>query len=256
MYTLKDLLDIMQRLREPEGGCPWDLRQDFRSIAPYTIEEAYEVADVIEREAWDELCGELGDLLLQVVYHAQMAKEKEWFGFEQVVEAICTKMVQRHPHVFGDAGPRADEEIVAHWEESKRTERKARGHDGVLTGIPKALPALNRAAKLQKRAAHAGFDWSEAAPVLDKLAEELQELREARSAEAREHEIGDLLFSVVNYARHCKIRPEEAMHRTCERFSRRFEHMERVLEQAGEAPQACTQERWEQLWQAAKRAEG
>ncbi len=255
MHSIDDLLKIMRDLRDPDRGCPWDLRQDFRTIAPYTVEEAYEVADAIEREAWDELRGELGDLLLQVVYHAQMAEERDLFRFADVVEAICAKMVERHPHVFGEAGRRSEEEIKEDWERRKHRERAESGTLGVLGGVPKAQPALMRAFKLQKRAARVGFDWEEASQVEDKIEEELRELREARTADERAAEIGDLLFTLVNYARHCGLRPEETLHRTCVRFTKRFESMEARLRECGEAAEAVSAERWEELWEEAKRAE-
>ena len=255
MHGVDDLLRIMRDLRDPDHGCPWDLRQDFRTIAPYTVEEAYEVSDAIEREAWDELRGELGDLLLQVVYHAQMAEEQDLFCFSDVVEAICSKMVERHPHVFGEVGQRSEDEIKEDWEKRKHRERAEYGMSGVLGGIPKAQPALTRAFKLQKRAARVGFDWEEARQVEDKIEEELCELREAKDSEERAAEIGDLLFTLVNYARHCDFRPEETLHRACSRFTRRFEHMEACLEESGEAVEGVSAERWEKLWEGAKRAE-
>lgn len=255
MHGIDDLLKIMRDLRDPDHGCPWDLRQDFRTIAPYTVEEAYEVADAIEREAWHELRGELGDLLLQVAYHAQMAEEKDLFRFSDVVEAICTKMIERHPHVFGEVGQRNENEIKADWERRKHRERAEYGTSGVLGGVPKAQPALTRAFKLQKRTARVGFDWEEARQVEDKIEEELRELREAEGPDERAAEIGDLLFTLVNYARHCGLRPEETLHRACSRFTRRFESMEARLQECGEAAETVSAERWEELWQEAKRAE-
>ena len=253
--TLEHLRSIMRRLRDPEGGCPWDLRQDFASISLYTLEEAYEVADAIEREDWEELRDELGDLLLQVVYHAQMAEERGLFTCEEVVEAICDKMIVRHPHVFGD-GPAQDEaEIWKNWEERKRTERASRGREGTLAGVAQALPALSRAGKLQKRAADVGFDWPDPAPVLDKIAEELAELTEAANERSRLHELGDLLFATVNYARHVGVDPEDALRRCCARFESRFGHMEGTLAAQGRVPSQCTADDWEELWQQAKRAE-
>lgn len=254
MHGIDDLLQIMRDLRDPDHGCPWDLRQDFSTIAPYTVEEAYEVADAIEREAWDELCSELGDLLLQVVYHAQMAEERDLFRFSDVVEAIGSKMVERHPHVFGEVGKRSEEEIKEDWEKRKHRERAEHGTPGVLGGVPKAQPALTRAYKLQKRAARVGFDWEEARQVEDKIEEELRELRAARDSEERAAEIGDLLFTLANYARHCGLRPEETLHRACARFARRFEHMERRLQESEEAVEGVSAGRWEELWEEAKDA--
>ena len=254
MQDIDDLLRIMRRLRDPDRGCPWDLRQDFKTIAPYTVEEAYEVADAIDREAWDELRAELGDLLLQVVYHAQMAEEQGLFRFSDVLEAVCSKMIERHPHVFGEVGQRSEEEIKEDWESRKRRERAAYGASGVLGGVPKAQPALTRAFKLQKRAARVGFDWEEAWQVEGKIEEEVRELREAENPEERAAEIGDLLFTLVNYARHCGLRPEETLHRACSRFVQRFEHMEARLRESGETVESVSAERWEALWEEAKRA--
>ena len=255
MRGIEELLRIMRDLRDPDHGCPWDARQDFRTIAPYTVEEAYEVADAIEREAWDELRGELGDLLLQVAYHAQMAEERGLFRFSDVVEAICSKMIERHPHVFGEVDRRDEDEIMEDWERRKRRERAAAGASGALEGIPKAQPALARALKLQKRAARVGFDWEEARQVESKIEEEWNELREARNPEERVAELGDLLFTLVNYARHCGIRPEEALHRACSRFTWRFQHMEARLRENGEGLEGVSNGRWEELWEEAKRAE-
>ena len=213
------------------------------------------MADAIEREDWDGLRGELGDLLLNVVYHARLAEERGLFGYADVVRAICDKMIERHPHVFGDSDARTEDEIWANWEERKRAERAARGERGVLAGVPRGLPALTRAVKLQKRAARAGFDWERPEPVLDKVAEELEELRRADGADERERELGDLLFAAVNCARHLGVRPEEALHRACRRFGERFAHMEAELAAAGESPDGCPAARWEELWERAKRAE-
>ncbi len=255
MDAVNEFLNLMRRLRDPQQGCPWVVRQDFSTIAPYTVEEAYEVADAIAREAWKELCDELGDLLLQVAFHAQMAQERGFFNFEDVVAATCQKMIDRHPHVFGDVGPRSEAEIKAHWETFKHQERSQRGADGTLSGVPHAQPALTRAYKLQRRAARVGFDWDSAPPVLEKIEEELQELREAPDAQAQASEIGDLLFAVVNYARHCGQRPEELLHQACTRFSRRFECMEAQLQEQGESVENIEAQRWEELWDRAKQTE-
>ncbi len=255
MRDIDDLLRIMREVRDPDHGCPWDLRQSFATIMPYTVEEAYEVADAIEREAWDELRGELGDLLLHVVYHARMAEERGLFRFGDVVEAICCKMIERHPHVFGDAGSRGEAEIVKEWERRKLRERAERGAEGVLEGVPKAQPALTRAFQLQKRAARVGFDWEEARQVEDKVREEWNELRAARDSKERAAEFGDLLFAMVNYARHLGIRPEEALRGACSRFAERFERMEERLREDSEDVEAVSTGRWEELWEEAKRAE-
>lgn len=252
---IERLLWIMRRLRDPETGCPWDIEQDFASIAPYTIEEAYEVADAIERQAWGELCGELGDLLLQVVYHAQMAEEAGYFRFADVTEAISEKMINRHPHVFGDA---LEEKTAAQqsidWEATKAKER---GTAGTLDGVALGLPALLRALKLQKRLSRVGFDWGATGPVLAKLIEEAQELEAARdiSADAMEDEFGDLLFVMVNLARHWGVDPEAALRRTNAKVERRFAWVEARLAERGRQPAESTLDEMDALWDAAKAAE-
>jgi len=255
------LIDIMARLRDPVAGCPWDLEQDFRSIAPYTIEEAYEVAEAIDREDFDALREELGDLLLQVVYHARMAEEAGAFAFADVAATICDKMVSRHPHVFGTAEVDSAERQSRAWEAHKAAERGAKARDrgrrpGVLDDVPRALPALARAEKLQKRAARVGFDWPEAAQVLDKIAEEIAELRAEIAASAPaarlEDEIGDLLFACANLARHFKIDPEAALRHCNAKFERRFAHIESALAAAGRAPDEASLDEMEALWRQAK----
>ncbi|MCE8456869.1 nucleoside triphosphate pyrophosphohydrolase, partial [Rhodovulum sulfidophilum] len=238
---LPRLLEIMRRLRDPKTGCPWDIEQDFRSIAPYTIEEAYEVADAIEREAWDELEGELGDLLLQSVYHAQMGEEAGLFDFHSVADRVSDKMVARHPHVFGaEDREKSAEQQTRDWETIKAAERAGKEARGVLDDVALALPALTRAVKLQKRAARVGFDWPETAQVIDKIVEEAQELVEAREtlsdAEVFE-EFGDLLFVVANLARHLKIEPEEALRAANAKFTRRFNGIEARLAAMGKRPE-------------------
>ncbi len=224
--ALTELLAIMARLRDPEIGCPWDVEQDFHSIAPYTIEEAYEVAEAIHRAEPEELKQELGDLLFQVVFHAQMAREKGWFDFEAVTRAIAEKMLRRHPHVFGEAEIDSAEAQTANWEALKAAEREAKGCS-VLDDVPHALPALMRAEKLQKRAARLGFDWPEADPVYNKVLEELEEVRQAdANSKAREEEIGDLLFACANLARHYGLDPEEALRQANRKFERRFRAIE------------------------------
>ena len=256
---LDRLLAVMARLRDLERGCPWDVEQDFASIAPYTIEEAYEVADAIARlpdeGAWDELESELGDLLLQVVYHARMAQEAGRFDFHAVAERVAAKMVARHPHVWGATDPdRTAAEQVGAWEAAKAAERGGRTLDGVALG----LPALMRAAKLQKRAARVGFDWPEVAQVLDKLREEAAELVDARErltkAEVTD-EMGDLLFVMANLARHLGVDPEEALRGTNAKFVRRFEAIEDALARSGRTPQDSDLAEMDALWTAAKRAE-
>ncbi len=238
----------MARLRDPVSGCPWDVAQDFASIAPYTIEEAYEVADACARGDMAALKDELGDLLLQVVFHARMAEEAQEFGFDDVAAAISDKMVRRHPHVFGDGVAREDGH--AQWEVIKAAERSANEDTSTLGGIALALPALMRAEKLQKRAARTGFDWPDATGPRDKIAEELDELETAATDDAREDEMGDLLFAVVNLARHLKVDPEAALRRANAKFERRF----RVIEQL-EGFKALPLDAKEALWVAAKAAQ-
>ena len=261
MTTLKasrdiaTLVEIMRVLRGP-GGCPWDRDQTFASIAPYTIEEAYEVASAIEEKDFQALPGELGDLLFQAVFHAQMASEAGLFDFGDVVEAVTAKMIRRHPHVFGDESAKANAtDQKAYWERLKAQERKARAQTGVLDDVPAALPALVRAEKLQKRASSVGFDWNNAAHVLDKIAEEAREVEEARSQAAREEELGDLLFVIANLARHLKVDPEAALRAANEKFTRRFRHIEAALAAQGSSPEAATLAQMEALWQDAKAAE-
>lgn len=251
---MERLLTIMRRLRDPETGCPWDVAQNFETIAPYTIEEAYEVADAIRRGDADDLRDELGDLLLQVVFHAQMADERGWFGFADVEAAISDKMERRHPHVFGDADiDSADAQTVA-WETQKAEERRARGQHSLMDGVAAGLPEWMRARKLQKRAAEAGFDWPDPGPVLDKLAEEAREVGEAMASGDPAHieeEIGDLLFAAVNLARQLKVDPGKALRGANAKFEQRFRAME---ERAGgaEALAELDLDAQEALWQAVK----
>lgn len=253
------LVGIMARLRDPGAGCPWDIEQDFASIAPYTIEEAYEVADAIAREAWDELPGELGDLLLQVVFHAQMAAEAGRFDFADCARAISDKLIARHPHVFGDESrDKSAAQQVRDWEAIKAKERAEKAERGVLDGVALGLPALMRAVKLQNRAARVGFDWPDTAQVLDKLQEEAAELvaaRETADKAAMTDELGDLLFVVANLARHLDIDPEEALRGANAKFTRRFQAIEAALGAEGRKPQDSTLEEMDGLWNAAKRAE-
>ncbi|MGZ5901489.1 MAG: nucleoside triphosphate pyrophosphohydrolase [Reyranella sp.] len=255
------LLAVMAWLRDRQHGCPWDVEQTFRTIAPYTIEEAYEVADAIDRDDLGALKEELGDLLLQVVYHAQMAHESGAFGFADVASAIADKMVDRHPHVFGGARVATAEAQTVSWEARKAAERAAKraGTEpaGALDGVARALPALLRAEKIQKRAARVGFDWKQTGPVIDKIEEELDELRaELRAGDVDQarltDELGDVLFAVANLARHCKIDPEAALRATNDKFERRFRHIERRLAETGRKPIDATLEEMEALWQEAK----
>ena len=253
------LLEIMRRLRDPETGCPWDIEQDFASIAPYTIEEAYEVAAAIERADWAELEGELGDLLLQTVYHTQMGAEAGHFTFESVANAISDKMVTRHPHVFGDESrDKSADQQTTDWEKIKAAERAGKEQRGTLDGVAIGLPALLRAVKLQKRAARVGFDWPETAQVLDKMQEESRELVEAQETLSQaeiEEEFGDLLFVMANLGRHLKVDPEAALRAANAKFTRRFEAIEAALKAKGKTPADSTLEEMDALWDAAKEAE-
>ena len=257
------LLDVMKALRNPESGCPWDIEQTFETIAPYTIEEAYEVADAIARGDQADLKEELGDLLLQVVYHSQIASEgpeaSQAFTFDEVAEAITEKMIRRHPHVFGDGSVESASAQSKAWEEMKAEERRSKGkaeRESLLDDIPLALPALTRAEKLQKRAARGGFDWPETRQVLDKIEEELAELKaeldDGAMPDRVEDELGDLLFTVANLARHLKIDPEEALRRTNRKFEQRFRAVEQALSKDGRAMADMPLDELEMLWQAVK----
>ncbi|MGV1762689.1 nucleoside triphosphate pyrophosphohydrolase [Rhizobium rhizogenes] len=264
------LIEIMAALRNPQTGCPWDIVQTFETIKPYTIEEAYEVSDAIERKDMDDLCDELGDLLLQVVFHARMAEEAGDFSFGDVVEAITRKMIRRHPHVFAVSGADTPDAVKLQWDEIKaeekreRTERRARrgiSEDfkaGFLGSVQRSFPALTEALKLQERAAKVGFDWSAPEPILDKIEEEIDELRVALASGDKakvSDELGDLIFAVVNIGRHVKTDPEQALRGTNTKFRRRFNHIETTLEAAGETLEGASLERMEDIWQAAKAIE-
>ncbi|WP_224814937.1 nucleoside triphosphate pyrophosphohydrolase [Hasllibacter sp. MH4015] len=247
---------IMARLRDPVHGCPWDVEQSFASIAPYTIEEAYEVADAIARGDMEELKGELGDLLFQSVFHAQMAEDEGLFDFDDVARAIGDKMIARHPHVFGsESNAKSAEQQVRDWEAVKEAERAAKARGGVLADVALGLPALMRAEKLQKRAARVGFDWPEIDMVINKIAEEAQELADARDtlppAKVAE-EMGDLLFVMANLARHLKVDPEEALRGANAKFVRRFAYIEQELAARSSSPEDSTLEEMDALWDAAK----
>jgi ATP diphosphatase len=260
---IERLLQVMARLRDPDGGCPWDLEQDFASIAPYTIEEAYEVADAIERQDFDDLEGELGDLLLQVVYHAQMAKEAGRFDFETLAARIAEKMIRRHPHVFGEAEVENAAAQTIAWEEAKAGEREQKrstgGDPSILADLPLGLPALTRAAKLQRRAARVGFDWPEVAPVLEKLEEEIAEVRAELATGAPQErladEVGDLLFAAANLARHLGVDGEGALRRANQKFERRFRSIEEALRAAGRNLEDASLEEMEEIWQRTKARE-
>ena len=259
-HSLNDLLQIMSDLRDPETGCPWDIEQDFNSIASYTIEEAYEVADAISRNDMSSLKDELGDLLLQVVYHARMAEEAGLFDFADIADAISTKMIRRHPHVFGDAVVTDSKAQSVNWENIKAEERAIKKGTGkapsILDDVPVALPAMKRAEKLQKRAALVGFDWPKIAPVIGKIREEITELESELSAESSqdriEDELGDLLFAVVNLASKIKVEPGSALRRTNLKFEQRFQFIEGMLAKQGRAPQDASLDEMESLWQRAK----
>ena len=263
MSDIARLLDIMAKLRDRESGCPWDVEQTFDTIAPYTLEEAYEVADAIDRRDYAHLKDELGDLLLQVVFHAQMAKEQGLFDFGDVVDSICDKMTRRHPHVFGDAAIESAEAQTASWEAIKKAEREASGakdDDSVLAGISSGMPEWQRATKLQKRAATVGFDWPNVDPVFDKLHEEIDEVRAELKAEPRDHdrledEIGDVLFVCVNLARHANVDLSRAVRRANRKFESRFRAMEAFAKTAGTPLPTLSLEQQDALWDRAKRDE-
>lgn len=253
---LDRLIEVMRRLRDPHSGCPWDIEQSFASIAPYTIEEAYEVADAIEKGNMDALEGELGDLLLQVVYHGQMGAEDGHFDVTSIARRSAAKMIDRHPHVFGDEkGEKSAEQQTRDWEAAKARERGAEGETRTLDGVALGLPALLRALKLQKRLSRVGFDWGATGPVLEKLVEEVRELDAADTDDAREDEFGDLLFVMVNLARHWGIDPEAALRRTNAKVERRFAAIEDHLSARGSTPGDSTLEEMDALWNAAKAAE-
>jgi nucleoside triphosphate diphosphatase len=256
--AIRALIDLMARLRDPENGCPWDQKQTFATIAPYTIEEAYEVADAIGKGDPEQIRDELGDLLFQVVFHARMAEERGWFDFAQVAGSIHDKLVRRHPHVFGGKTVANEAELSRSWEEQKARER---GNVSALEDVPRGLPALVRAAKLGKRAGRVGFDWPDARGVRDKVLEELQEVDAALAASggsgtpAVVEEMGDLLFAVANWSRHLKFDAEEALRAANSKFERRFRAMETLARARGVALEGLSAEEWERLWQEAKNCE-
>ena len=256
---LSRLLEIMRRLRDPKDGCPWDIEQTYETIAPYTIEEAYEVSDAVDQENWQELEGELGDLLLQVVYFTQMGGEDGHFSFESVVKNISDKMIRRHPHVFGDKKHfKSTDQQITDWEKIKEEERSKNSPSKTLDGIAKNLPALTYATKLQKRAASVGFDWPDISGVKDKISEEINELNEALdklSPKAQEEEYGDLMFVMVNFARHLKIDPEKALRIANKKFSRRFEEVEKKLALIGKTPIQSNLGEMDDLWNKVKQKE-
>lgn len=261
-YSLGDLLAIMAALRDPENGCPWDLKQDFASIVPYTLEEAYEVADTIERGELAELPGELGDLLFQVVFYARLGEEQSLFNFGDVVQSISHKLVARHPHVFGNADFDSEEQVKANWENTKAEERRAKDASATsaLDDIPRGLPALSRANKIQKRCAAVGFDWRELPPVVDKIREELDEVLAELDEPERDQdrvadELGDLLFACVNLVRHLKQDPEAVLRRANDKFERRFRGVEQALRADGKDSRECSLEELDGYWNSVKRRE-
>ena len=259
MADISKLRDVMRKLRDPENGCPWDVAQTFGTVAPYTVEEAYEVADAIERDDMDNLRDELGDLLFQVVFHAQMAEEAGLFDLDDVAGGITDKMVRRHPHVFGTEDERADGKKDGSWEQIKEEERSDSADDSALAGVARALPALKRAQKLGKRASRVGFDWPDRQGVREKILEELDELQSAigtRDAEEMEAEFGDVLFSVVNMARHLDIDPEKALTDANYKFERRFRDMEREIAESGKRLRDFNLETLDKYWRAAKNRVG
>ena len=261
MSSIDQLLTIMARLRDPDGGCPWDLKQTFSTVAPYTIEEAYEVADAIDRDDLADIREELGDLLFQVVFHARMAEELGAFSFGDVVETVSEKLTRRHPHVFGRAGQVDEAEVNRRWEEEKAAERQrkhGKADASALSGVTRGLPPLLRAEKLQRKAARVGFDWPDCQPVLAKIREELVEVEEALDHSDQNHieeEIGDVLFAVVNLARHCRVDADTALRRTNEKFTRRFQAIEQTVKASGRTMEAVSLEEMEEIWQAVKKAQ-
>jgi tetrapyrrole methylase family protein/MazG family protein len=258
-YTFDDLVAIMARLRAP-GGCPWDRKQNHRTLLPYLLEETYEVAEAIRRRQIDSLREELGDLLLQIVFHAQLAGERKRFTIEDVTDSICRKLIVRHPHVFKSEKRISADQVLGNWEKIKLAEAKSDGKKrGVLDGLPKALPALLKAYRIQEKTARFGFDWDNPEPVLDKVVEETEELRQSMRGKTRkrrkteiEHELGDLLFALVNLARHLKIDPESALTKTNRRFIRRFRYIEKHLPKTGKKLGEASLEEMDVLWEKAK----
>ena len=262
MKSMQELLDIMKALRDPDTGCPWDKEQTMTSIIPHSLEEVYELVDAIERNSAEEIKDELGDLLFHIVFYSQMASEAGYFDFEDVVAAVCEKLKRRHPHVFADRQINTSEELRSAWEEIKRAERmtKNRQDHSHLDNIGEALPAMLRAVKLQKRAAMVGFDWDEPAPVMGKIEEEVNEIKQAMDESHHRHyhsrlqgELGDLFFAVINLARHLDINPEVALRETNRKFQRRFRFIEEALKSQGRDMTSATLDEMEELWEQAKK---
>ena len=257
-HNIEILLNIMSKLRDPDGGCPWDLQQDFDSIVPHTLEEAYEVADCIERADLLELKDELGDLLFQIIFYAQLGKEQQLFNFDDIVAAICDKLVRRHPHVFANSEVFSEEQLKANWEEQKATERKQKSKTNTLDDIPHGLPALTRAQKIQKRVASVGFDWPSVKGALDKVEEEFQEVREELESngpdEKLAEELGDLLFALVNVIRHSGFNAEQVLRNANNKFVRRFNSVELTITKSKPMKEASLEE-MEAVWQRVKKLE-
>ncbi|HIF9267400.1 TPA: nucleoside triphosphate pyrophosphohydrolase [Photobacterium damselae] len=258
---IEQLLSIMAKLRDPKDGCPWDIKQSFDSIVPYTLEEAYEVADAIEKQNWLDVKEELGDLLFQVVFYSQMAKEQDLFDFDEVVAGICEKLTRRHPHVFADKQFASEAEVKANWEAEKAKERADKAVDNsILANVPLAMPALTRADKIQKRCAQFGFDWDSVAPVAEKVVEELDEVMDeyqqvTLDQNRIEEEMGDLLFSVVNLSRHLNVNPERALQKANKKFERRFRKVEKNVLEKGMEISNCSLEQLDQEWNIMKKME-
>ncbi|HIF9106107.1 TPA: nucleoside triphosphate pyrophosphohydrolase [Photobacterium damselae] len=258
---IEQLLSIMAKLRDPKDGCPWDIKQSFDSIVPYTLEEAYEVADAIEKQNWLDVKEELGDLLFQVVFYSQMAKEQDLFDFDEVVAGICEKLTRRHPHVFANKQFASDAEVKANWEAEKAKERADKAVDNsILANVPLAMPALTRADKIQKRCAQFGFDWDSVAPVAEKVVEELDEVMDeyqqvTLDQNRIEEEMGDLLFSVVNLSRHLNVNPERALQKANKKFERRFRKVEKNVLEKGMEISNCSLEQLDQEWNIVKKME-
>jgi ATP diphosphatase len=266
MAEINRLLEIMARLRDPDSGCPWDRAQTYKTIVPHTLEEAYEVADTIEHEDYDSLCDELGDLLFQIVFYAQLAKEESRFNFSDVVTAISDKLVRRHPHVFADAHFENEQAQTKHWEELKQQERDAKASQkdespsdvpaSQLDGIARSLPALSLARKVQARAARVGFDWPDSKGVFDKLQEEISELDDAwHDQQSRAEELGDLLFTCVNLSRHAEVDPEQALRQATSKFERRFRNMESMAAKKSTTLDSLGPEQLDLLWTETKQPE-
>lgn len=263
---MKALLDIMAALRDPQNGCPWDLKQDFASIVPYTLEEAYEVADAIERQDFAELKLELGDLLFQVVFYAQLAQEQQLFDFDDIVAGVSEKLIRRHPHVFGDKSLADEAAVKANWEQEKAREREQKSQSqhatpaSILDDIPLNFPALSRASKIQKRCANVGFDWPDVNGALDKVNEEIQELKDelarpSQNKEAIGEELGDLFFALVNVSRHVKHNPESVLRHASNKFERRFRQVEQMTIAKGDTVEDSSLEQLDNLWNAVKQME-